>query len=135
MEKIEFDLKKGKELYEKGHTQIEIAKILGTTQKVVWNRFKKAGFKCRVAKKRNQKGENNDSWKGIKAGYVALHYRVQKLRGTPNICSMCETTKARRFEWANVTGDYSNIYAYIRLCKSCHSKFDNVIINIIGERL
>jgi len=50
-------------------------------------------------------------------------------------CSMCETTKAKRFEWANVTGDYSNVYDYIRLCKSCHNRFDNVIINIIGERL
>ncbi len=128
-------LDKAIKLYEQGHTQSEVAQALGTTQKVIWSLFRKANYKCRVAKKRNQTRENNDAWKGNKAGYAAFHYRVQKLRGKPSKCSMCETKTAKRFEWANVTGDYSNVYDYVRLCKSCHSKFDNVIINIIGERL
>ena len=128
-------LDKAIKLYETGLTQVEVAQKLGTTQRVIFRLFKNANYKCRVAKKRNQTGEANASWKGVKAGYAALHYRVQKLRGTPSFCSMCETTTAKRFEWANVTGDYSNIYDYIRLCKSCHSKYDNIIINIIGERL
>lgn len=128
-------LEKAIKLYESGMTQSEVAKELKTTQKVIWRLFRNAGYKCRVAKKRNQFGENNSSWKGEKAGYAAHHYRVQKVRGKPNYCSMCETKEAKRFEWANVTGNYNDIYDYIRLCKSCHSKFDNVIINIIGERL
>jgi hypothetical protein len=128
-------LDKAIKLYEQGHTQSEVAKTLDTTQKVIWGLFRKANYKCRIAKKSNQTGENNDTWKGNRAGYAALHYRVQKLRGTPSKCSMCDTELAKRFEWANVTGNYSNVYDYVRLCKSCHSKFDNVIINIIGERL
>ena len=133
--KTKIDIKKAKSLYESGLTQGEVAQKLGVTQKVIYSRFKEIGYKCRVAKKRNQTGMNNHSWKGENAGYAAFHYRVQKLRGTPSACSMCETNTAKRFEWANVTGDYSNIYDYVRLCKSCHSKFDNVIINIISERL
>jgi hypothetical protein len=133
--KTDVDFIKAKELYEKGMTQHEVAKSLDTTQKVIWRVFKENKYTCRVAKKRDQTGEKNSSWKGDKAGYAAHHYRVQNVRGTPSKCSMCETEKAKRFEWANVTGNYSNIYDYIRLCKSCHSKFDNVIINIIGERL
>ena len=128
-------LNKAIKLYESGMTQQEVAKELGITQKMVWGLFRKAGYKCRVAKKRNQEGGNNASWKGDKAGYAAHHYRVQKLRGKPSMCAMCETTTAKRFEWASVTGEYNNIFDYVRLCKSCHSKFDNVIINIIGERL
>jgi len=128
-------LNKAIKLYEKGHTQVEIAQILGITQKVIWRLFKNANYKCRIPKKRNQTKEANSSWKGDKGGYAALHYRVQKLRGTPSVCSMCENKTAKRFEWANVTGDYTNVYDYVRLCKSCHSKFDNVIENIIGERL
>ena len=128
-------IKQAIKLYEQGLTQKEVAQRLGTTQKVIWGLFRKEGYKCRIARKRNQTGKSNSSWKGENAGYAALHYRVQNIRGTPSLCSMCETTNAKRFEWANITGDYSNVYDYIRLCKSCHSKFDNVIINIIGERL
>ena len=128
-------LNKAIKLYEGGRTQSEVAQQLRVTQKVIWRLFKNAGYKCRIAKKRNQRGEQNTSWKGVDAGYAALHYRVQKVRGTPSICSMCETTNAKRFEWANVTGNYANVYDYVRLCKSCHSKFDNVIRNIIGERI
>lgn len=135
MEKIIFDLQKGKELYEQGFTQAEVGKRLGVTQRVVHNRFKEAGIKCRTPKNLKQTGEDNPAWKGDNAKYAAYHYRVQKLRGKPEVCSMCETTKAKRFEWANVTGDYANVYDYVRLCKSCHSKFDNVITNIIGKSL
>ncbi len=116
-------------------TQNEVARELGTTQKVIWRLFKNADYKCRIPKNLNQEGESNPAWKGDKVGYAAHHYRVQKVRGKPSQCSMCETIKAKRFEWANVTGNYNDVYDYVRLCKSCHSKFDNVIKNIIGERL
>lgn len=74
------------ELYEKGFTQEEVAKYLGTTQKVIYKRMKEIGYKPRVAAKRNQTGINNDSWKGGKskhaAGYVLIktpdHPRASK---------------------------------------------------------
>jgi hypothetical protein len=51
-------------LYELGHTQEEVAEMLGTTQKVIYKRMKLLGYKPRVAVKRNQIGEKNDNWKG-----------------------------------------------------------------------
>ena len=48
----------------KGMSQAEIAEAFGTTQKVVWLAMKKMGIPARVARKRNQLGENNTAWKG-----------------------------------------------------------------------
>lgn len=119
---------KAVQLYESGMTQVEVANTLGTTQKVIWGLFNRNGYKCRVAKKRNQTGESNDSWKGDGAGYSALHYRVGNVRGKPSFCVMCESEVA--CQWANVSGKFENVYDYIRLCASCHSVFDKKIRNI-----
>jgi len=124
--KQEVNLVRAKELYDSGMTQREVAKLLNTTQKVIWSRFKQEGIKCRIAKKRNQIGANNDSWNGDRAGYKALHYRVTNARGTPNKCEVCGTETAKRYEWANITGNYADPEDYKRMCKSCHSKFDEV---------
>jgi len=39
------------------------------------------------------------------------------------LCQWCETTNGR-FEWANLTGDYTNVNDYDRLCVSCHRYYD-----------
>lgn len=119
---------KAVELYESGMTQSEVATELGTTQKVIWSMFKRNGYKSRVAKKRNQFGEKNDSWKGNKAGYAANHIRVQQARGANDYCVMCDS--GSKCQWANVSGRYDNVYDYIRLCVSCHSIFDNKKVNL-----
>lgn len=58
------DIEEAKKIYKSGMTQEEVAKKLETTQKVIWRLFKKHGFKCRIAKKRNQEGDKNSYWKG-----------------------------------------------------------------------
>lgn len=122
---------KAKALYEAGMTQVEVAQELGTTQKVIWRLFKNNAYRCRVAKKRNQYGSNNDSWKGDKAGYSAFHYRVGNVRGKPSFCVMCESKV--ECEWANVSGELQNPYDYIRLCPSCHARFDRKYRNFIKK--
>jgi uncharacterized protein YjcR len=79
-------LDKVKEMYEDGHTQVEIAEALGVSQKVVWRFMKNHGIKSRVAAKREQHGENNSYWRGgivgDGAGYVLAraegHPRAKK---------------------------------------------------------
>lgn len=105
-------------------SQVEIGKQYGTTQKVVFSWFKKLGIKSRVAYKRNQTGSNNSSWKGDNATYSALHYRVEKVRGKPNICMACGDQNASVFEWCNLTGKYENVYDYMRMCRKCHRQYD-----------
>lgn len=59
--------------YKENHTQQEIARILGVTQKVVHNFMHRNHLKARKAAKRNQYRENNASWKGgVKDGYIRI---------------------------------------------------------------
>lgn len=62
--------------------------------------------------------------------YGGYHYKVRAIRGAPQKCEECKTTKAKKFEWANLTGHYENEWDYKRLCTSCHNKLDNKIRNI-----
>lgn len=113
-----------KKLYNSGMTQLEISFYYKTSQKVVWRWMRDLKIKQRIPVKRNQIGENNDSWKGKNAGYAALHIRVQKIRGKPKKCEHCGTIKAKKYEWASKNKNYSDPNDYIRLCKSCHLKLD-----------
>ena len=76
---------------------------------------------------RDRHREKNPVWKGDMIGYQGAHDRINKERGKPSLCDECGTTdKDKRYEWANLSGDYQNIYDYKRLCDSCHSKLDKI---------
>jgi len=79
----------------------------------------------RSAIKRNQKGAANHMWKGDNAGYQALHLRVDAERGRPMRCEWCADETNNRYEWANLTGDYTNVWDFVRLCVSCHRTYDS----------
>ncbi len=71
-------------------------------------------------------GEKHPLWKGDKVSYTGLHIWVRQHRGVPSLCEICGTTQAKRFEWANVSKEYRReLSDWIRLCKSCHIKYDN----------
>lgn len=106
-------------------SQSEVGVKYNTTQKVVLTWFRKLGIKSRIAYKRNQSGKNNHSWRGDDATYSALHLRVEKERGKPCCCEVCGTTEAKRYEWANLTGNYTDVMDYSRMCTPCHKKYDN----------
>ena len=119
------DLSLVKSMYESCMTQVEIAKELGTTQKVIFGLFKRNGYKCRIPSKRDQYGAKNSSWVGNMAVYATFHKRVEVARGIPKHCQVCGTNDIdKRYEWANVTGDYSDINSYVRMCVKCHRNFD-----------
>ena len=117
--------------YEKFNTQDAIAEKLGTTQKVVFNNMKRYGMKARVAAKRNQWGDKNHNWKGDCAGYQAMHRRMYSRFGKPEECEVCGTKdKRKRYDYASLSGNYSDIKDYKAMCRSCHFKYDNLITNI-----
>lgn len=111
-------------LYQSGMTKAEVAAILNTSVKVVANRLRDAGVKCRRAVKRDQRGAKNASWRGNDATYAAFHHRVEAVRGTPCRCEHCGTTDAPRYEWANLTGHYADVNDFARLCVPCHRRYD-----------
>lgn len=58
--------------------------------------------------------------------YRGAHYRVEQARGKPQACEKCGTNDpTRRYEWANLTKQYDDVFDYIRLCVSCHRKMDD----------
>lgn len=112
-------------LYSSGMSQSEVAATIGSTQKVVFAIMQRNGIPRRRAIKRSQSGPANHMWKGNAAGYQALHLRVAVARGTPSQCQRCGRTDGEVvYEWANLTGDYTDIADYERMCRSCHRLFD-----------
>lgn len=121
--------------YYAGLSQQEIAARYKTSQKVVWNAMRKFQVVARKAFKRNQLGENNDSWKGSKAGYAAFHRRLEILKDKPQNCEVCGTTDtAKTYDWANLTGHYEDPKDYKRMCRSCHFKHDQTHLNFTTKR-
>lgn len=118
------------ELYGQGMTQAEVAAALSITEKVVYGLMRRHDIPRRPRIKRDQHGEKNSSWRGDDATYAACHYRVYKLRGQPQECEECGASDpAKRYEWANLTGAYSDPSDYRRLCASCHRRLDGVVRN------
>lgn len=100
-------------------------------KQVPWNKGKKGlqvGWNKGLKLPQNE-GEGNPNWKGNKPlEYKHAHAAVIKIYGQPRLCELCKRTDRKQYEWANTTGifarDRSN---WLRLCKSCHLAFDNVM--------
>lgn len=58
--------------------------------------------------------------------YRMLHFWVEKQLGTPERCEMCGTTEPRRYDWANISGEYKrDVNDWRRLCRPCHVREKN----------
>ena len=115
-----------RELYvDHGYSQVETAAELGVSVKVIYRLMKNHDIPRRRKIKRDQRGPRNSSWRGDNATYKALHYRVYSERGNPRECSRCgHSDPESRYEWANLTGNYSDVNDYERMCVSCHRRYD-----------
>lgn len=103
---------------------------------IPFNKGKKLGFVPKSAfKKGNPKPTNahvfpkmdkHPNWKKSGVSYSGIHYWVSRYKGKPKVCEQCGTTKARKFEWANIDHSYRRVLDdYIRMCTRCHRRFDN----------
>lgn len=73
------------------------------------------------------RGHDHPNWKGERAGYVSKHAWMRRTFGTPRLCEHCNTTEDRRYEWANISGEYKRDRAdWLRLCKPCHAIYDDI---------
>lgn len=69
--------------------------------------------------------KRNSSWKGEAAAYSTKHTMMNYDYGKPSLCEDCGTTNAKKFEWANISGEYLRKREdWKRLCKKCHYKMD-----------
>ena len=79
-------------------------------------------------------GRDHPRWKGNNAGYSALHRWVSYHRGSPKKCEHCgkDGLTGRQIHWANKSGNYlRDLTDWIRLCVSCHRKYDKEQFNLI----
>lgn len=83
--------------------------------------------KCNgIARAKKYIGENHPMWKGSCVGYIGLHSWVRKNLGEPIKCIKCGSVE--NVEWANKSRNYKrDLSDWLQLCKSCHSKFDNML--------
>ena len=78
-------------------------------------------------KERAKRGEQHPGWKGNGASYNVKHKWVKNNFGKPNECSMCHSKSAKRYEWANKSGNYKREKDdWLRLCTKCHHKYDEI---------
>ena len=80
-----------------------------------WNK----GLKSKLS------NELHPAWKGAKVMYRALHYWIERHKGTPQECENCGVTEIRRYHWANIDHQYKrNLEDWVRLCVPCHKNYD-----------
>lgn len=59
--------------------------------------------------------------------YYAVHNWIAHNYGKADHCEHCDIKEGKRFEWANVSGEYKRERSdFIQLCNPCHKKFDNL---------
>lgn len=71
------------------------------------------------------KGSKHPQWKGDSCSYNTAHWWVNQYFKTTNKCEHCGTEKASKYEWANISKKYKRVRSdWLRLCTSCHHKYD-----------
>ena len=89
---------------------------------------KKCLYEVSLKKYNFPKGIDHPDWKGDRVGRTALHEWLYRNYGKPNYCEHCMRTDRKQYDWANRTGKYLRYKSdWIRLCRSCHQKYDKVI--------
>lgn len=64
-------------------------------------------------------------WKGDLVEYRGLHNWINRNYGSPSICERCGSGNKKKYDWANITGEYKRERInWIRLCRGCHLKND-----------
>lgn len=92
-----------------------------------WLWSKSSIKKSTLAKVERYKDETkHPRWKGDKVGYVPLHAWVYKHNGKASKCEFClGRLHAKRFEWANISGEYKrDLSDWMSLCSICHKLYD-----------
>jgi hypothetical protein len=66
--------------------------------------------------------EKHPQWKGDNASYTAIHAWVYRHFGKADKCENCTNKDHKRFEWANISGEYKRVREdWKMLCSKCHA--------------
>jgi hypothetical protein len=77
-------------------------------------------------------GAANVAWRGTDASYGAKHTRVHRARGKADHCERCgKSDLDATYNWANLTGNYDDVWDYESMCVPCHAAYDG---RVCGEK-
>ena len=115
-------------VYSKLDKKCPCGSLFVTTEgRVLQGKGKYCSKKCFFEYRSVTSGENHHAWKGEDVGYHAIHNWIARKLGKPSQCEECHTKESKRFEWANISGEYKrDTNDWKRLSIECHHKFDNI---------
>lgn len=67
-------------------------------------------------------GDRNPVWRGDTVSYRAAHSRVERARGKA-AGHLCKCGRPA-YDWANLTGEFSNVNDYEPMCRTHHRAYD-----------
>lgn len=110
-----------RQLYEAGLSAQEVANSLGLTKR-------HALIIIRSVSSPREIGKHKPVGLFKKTvGYSGAHQRVYKVKGKADFCVECgRRDTGSRYEWANLTGDYLDINAFVPMCVRCHRIMDDI---------
>jgi hypothetical protein len=127
-------MKKGEKMSEEQRRKTSISLMGHSISKETREKIRKTLLgrkppKKAIEKNRERCGEKSHRWKGDLVGYHGVHKWIYKILGRPNFCEHCLSTDiSKRYEWANKDHSYKrNVNDYMRLCQSCHVKYDKLM--------
>lgn len=136
---VEVDVAAIKRLYEAGYSISEVATQLGLTYGIVMSNMIREGIPRRSKHEIRsmpppvRRGPAHHGWTGEEASYGACHTRVFKAFGKASKCEVCGIFGPEsKYNWANLTGHYTDLSDYAQMCKSCHTKYDHGVIDFRG---
>jgi hypothetical protein len=81
------------------------------------------GLHCSI--RCSRAGERNPAWRGLQVGYRGAHKRVELERGKASFCNILDCdTGSTTYHWANLTGEYADVWDYESMCVSHHRRYD-----------
>lgn len=96
-------------------------KMLGNTSHLGFKNSDESKLKMSLSGKGKHDNEKNPSWKEEGYTYTALHQWIKRKLGSPAYCSNNSEHKAKRFVWANISGEYRrDLTDFRQLCTSCN---------------
>ena len=132
-----------KEMYDSGMTQTEIAKVLGTSQKVIWRHMKNHKMAARTAYKRDQYEEKNSYWRDGRTttiqGYIHIrcpnHPRASKDGNyVPEHVLVMEQHLGRYLKWEGTGNKNSEVVHHINGNKQ-DNRIENLQLTTFAEHM
>lgn len=83
--------------------------------------------------RKDQRGENNPSWKGDGVGWNGIHWWLRRHHPKAGTCEECGRLGKTDWAFLHHPEPYTRVLSdYAELCRSCHVRFDRGYLTLRG---